>query len=386
MRLQWVGCCIRLLAGFCLAGALFTATPAHADQLSRLYQQILRNPENIELNLRYAELALEHGQRRKALAAYERILDVDPDNRDALEGLRRITVGLTPTTTRGRIEVGARWESNVRELPKTTNRPDDFIGFAKLFVSDERPLFHQVWLSDLWAYADLHEDVSALDYWIARGHTGPVFDIGGNATLHIAPGGTIAFLDADYFYAEAALKVTFEQLFGGGLDLFQVRGGLRDIGDRFTPSNGVAIDVIAREAFRGVFTDADSFIVQPFFRWREADNIGNNVFGLPTSFLMGDYIEAGGTLMYFVYVEEDIRLGGKFTAHYRDYEQNTATLTNNDERYDYYIMPEAEVLFRDVVCDGCDLRFRYRFEQNFSNDNTEDFINHSIIASGVRRF
>ena len=118
MRLQWVGCCIRLLAGFCLVGALFTATPALADQLGRLYQQILRNPENIELNLRYAELALERGQRRKALAAYERILDVDPDNRAALEGLRRITVGLTPTTTRGRLEVGARWESNVRELPQ----------------------------------------------------------------------------------------------------------------------------------------------------------------------------------------------------------------------------------------------------------------------------
>ena len=43
-------------------------------------------------------------------------------------------------------------------------------------------------------------------------------------------------------------------------------------------------------------------------------------------------------------------------------------------------------MFKDVVCDGCDLRFRYRFEQNFSNDSTEDYINHSIIASGVRRF
>ena len=384
MHLQWVYRCVRMLACFGIAGALFAAAPAHADQLSRLYQEILRNPENVELNLRYADLALQQGHRRKALAAYERVLDVDPGNQAARSGLRSINVGLTPAVTRGRVELGARWESNVRELPKTTNRPDDLVGFAKLFVTDERPLFDNVWQSDLWAYADVHDDVSSLDYWIARAHTGPLFNLGGNTTLHVAPGGSVAFLDADYFYSEAALKLTFEQLFGF-LDKFEVRGGYRDVGGQFTPSHGVAIDVVAREAIRGVITDADVFVVQPFFRWRDANNI-TNIFGLPTSFLMGDYVEAGGTLMYFTFVEEDIRLGGRFTAHYRDYEQNTASLFNTEERYDYLISPEAEVMFRDVVCDGCDLRFRYRFEQNFSNDSTEDYINHSIIASGVRRF
>ena len=275
--------------------------PAHADQLSRLYQEILRSPENVELNLRYADLALQQGHRRKALAAYERVLDVDPGNQAARSGLRSINVGLTPAVTRGRVELGARWESNVRELPKTTNRPDDLVGFAKLFVTDERPLFNNVWQSDLWAYADIHDDVSSLDYWIARAHTGPLFNLGGNTTLHVAPGGSVAFLDADYFYSEAALKLTFEQLFGV-LDKFEVRGGYRDVGGQFTPSHGVAIDVVAREAIRGVITDSDVFVVQPFFRWRDANNI-TNIFGLPTSFLMGDYIEAGGTLMYFMFVE-----------------------------------------------------------------------------------
>ena len=119
------------------------------------------DPENVELNLRYADLALQQGHRRKALAAYERVLDVDPGNQAARSGLRSINVGLTPAVTRGRVELGARWESNVRELPKTTNRPDDLVGFAKLFVTDERPLFNNVWQSDLWAYADIHDDVSA---------------------------------------------------------------------------------------------------------------------------------------------------------------------------------------------------------------------------------
>ncbi|MGI9414658.1 MAG: tetratricopeptide repeat protein [Hyphomicrobiales bacterium] len=386
MHLHWVYRYIRILVCLGIVGAFLAATPVRADQLTQLYQQILRNPQSVELNLRYAELAMQRGQRRKALAAYERVLSVDPSNETAQNGLRRITAALTPAITRGRVELGARWESNPRERPKGFGRKDDFAGFAKLYVTDERALLDRAWRSDVWVYADAHADFSSIDYWIARGHTGPLFDLGGGTTLHVAPGAGVAFLDADYYYAEAALKLTFEQVFGF-LDKLEVRGAYRDIGNTFTPSHGYAIDVIAREAIRGVFTDADSFVIRPFFRWRDANNIDNvGFFGLPTTFLMGDYIEAGASLMYFVFVADDVRLGGRFTAYYRDYEQNVSSFTSSKEREDFLIAPEAELLFRDLICDSCDMRLRYRFEQNFSNDNTQDFSNHSIIASGIRRF
>ena len=362
----------------------FSVATARADELSRLYGQLLHDPQNIQLNLRYAALAEKRGQERKALAAYERVLAADPGNPTARERLGLITVALTPAVTRGRVEIGARYETNARERPRGFGRKDDFAGFARLYVTDERPALSRLWRSDLDVYADVHADISAIDYWRARAHTGPVFNLGGGATLHVAPGGGIAFLDADYFYSEAALKLTFEQLFGF-LDKLEFRGAYRDLDNSFSRSDGIALDVIATESVRGVLTQSDVVVVQPLFRWRDASGNGMNAAGLPTSFLMGDYIEAGGALMYFFFPFEDVRLGARFTAWYRDYEQNI-TLSNTAERHDYYIAPEVEVLFRNVICSSCDVRLRYRYEQNFSNDNFQDFVNHAIIASGVRRF
>lgn len=379
-RRMWQAAC------FCMAALLLLASPAKADELSRLYAQILRDPQNIELNLRYAALAEERGQERKALAAYERVLVADPGNQTARRRLARINVGLTPVITRGRIELGARFESNPRERPRGLgpSRKDDFAGFARLYVSDERPALGHVWRSDLDTYFDVHAEFSSIDYWRARAHTGPVFDLGGGTTLHVAPGGAVSFLDADYFFSEAALRLTFEQLFGF-LDQLYISGGYRDIDDSFSRTDGFVLDVVAREAVHGVLTRSDAVIVQPFFRWRDASGDGQNAIGLPTSFLMGDYVEAGGRLMYFFFPFEDIRLGGGLTAWYRDYQQNV-TFGVATERHDFYMSPEAEILFRDVICRACDIRLRYRFEVNYSNDAFEDYVNHSIIASGIRRF
>ena len=85
-------------------------SPAGADELKRLYAQILRNPTNSELNFRYAQLAEERGEWRKALSAYERVLVNDPDNPDVLRALQRVRRKLQPNTTQYLVETGARWE------------------------------------------------------------------------------------------------------------------------------------------------------------------------------------------------------------------------------------------------------------------------------------
>ncbi len=381
MRSKWYLKALWLPAVLVALALVVAAPAARADEFTRLYSQILRDPQNVSLNLRYAELAVERGEIRKALGAYERVLDADPGNEEARRGLNRVTADLTPAITRGRLELGTRYESNVREV--SSGRTDDVMGFAKLYVSDERSLHGHRWRSDVSAYADVHGDTPSLDYWHARVHTGPLFDLGGGTTLHVAPSGGISFLDADYFYSEAALRLVFEQLFGI-LDRLEIRGGYRDIDNSFSRDSGLVLDVVARETFRGVISNSDALVLQPFVRLRDASGNGANAAGLPTSFLMGDYIEGGARLMYYFYLDDSIRLGGRFTAWYRDYDQNITLGTTGRE--DFYIAPEAEIMYRNAVCSGCDLRLRYRYEQNFSNDGTQDYMNHSIIASGIRRF
>lgn len=374
----WVGIIVFVCA------VLLAGPATRADKLDALFAQIVLDPGNVELNFEYAQAALDQGDQGKALAAYERIIDADPTNQEAADALRRLKIGLIAVSTHGHIEIGGRYETNVRQQPKSAGREDDFVGFAKLSLNDRRPLFQQDWRTDVFGYADLHDQTSEINYWFARMHTGPTFELMGDATVQIAPGGSVSFLDGDWYYMEPALRVTFENLFGGLLSRLDVRGGYRDINDDFGASMGYALDVVARNVNRDVFTDTDLLVLQPFFRWRDSDN---QPAGQPVplnTFVLGDYVEAGGQLLYYIQPAEQLRIGVKFLAHYRDYEQDIRLGTV--PRHDYFISPGAEVMFRNVVCTGCDLRLDYRYERNFSNDDTEDFFNHVLSVSGIKRF
>ncbi len=374
------------ISAFVMLAFVLSAGPASADELSRLFRQILRDPQNIELNMRYAQLAEDAGQNRKALAAYERVLEADPSHPEASTALRRIEVSLIPVVTRTRVEAGGIYETNPRQLPPGfgLSEPDDFAGFVRMRITDQRPLFNSEWRSELTGFANFHGDIDQLDYWRARLHTGPVIELGNGTTLQVAPGAEVAFLDSDYFYAEPALQLTFENILGGAIDRLDIRGAFRDIANTYASDDGFVLDANARKTFNGIVTDADAVLLQPFFRMREATGTGTPGGGAPANFLDGDYVEFGGRLGYYQLIAHDVRLGAIFTGYYRDYEQNTRL--GATERHDWYIAPEAEALFRNVICPGCDVRMRYRFEQNFSNDGTEDFINHTISASGIKRF
>lgn len=375
--------CIALGLAVLLGLSVAAAGPARADELSRLFAEIMRDPHNVELNMAYARLAEQRGQERKALAAYERVIAAHPDHAEAAAALHRIKIGLVPVTTGGKVEFGLRYESNPRELPEGFDPDDDIAGFVRLLVRDERPLFNHVWRSDLDGYADLHDRFEEIDFGRLRGHTGPVFELGGGATMHVAAGFGVAMLDGDYFYAEPAARLRFERLFGGWLDRLDIRGAFRDIDDSFRSDDGLSLDINALKIMRAALTSADAFLVQPFFRVREASGTGS-VGGGPANFLDGDYIEAGARVGYFILLDQHLRVGASLTGHYRDYEQNIRFGT--EEREDFYLAPEAEMLFRDIICYGCDIRLRYRYEENFSNDGTEDYFNHSVIASGIKRF
>jgi len=91
--------------------------PGVAAELARVYAQILRDPTNSALNLRYAELAETSGKLRWALAAYERVLVNDPGSAEAQAGLQRVRRRLQPDSTQFTAELGAIGESNPRYLP-----------------------------------------------------------------------------------------------------------------------------------------------------------------------------------------------------------------------------------------------------------------------------
>jgi hypothetical protein len=367
-----------------LAGLLLVALPnaAAADELSRLIQQILRNPTNSELNLRYARLAEERKEWRWALAAYERILVNDPGNEEARWGLVRVRRKLQPNQTQIFAEIGGAWESNPRRV--STGAQSEWEAIARVMVRDERALGDTRWRTTGTFIAEAHQLNGDLNYGYAGGLTGPVIDISPRVAMFLALGGGAAFFDQRFFYSEAIASAQFESYLEGAYQTVRVRGGYRKYNEFFPSDEGFYADVVGRFSFPAVLASNDLFVVNPWFRW---SGIGGE--GITITFEQvqpGRYIEYGGRLEYYRRVLEWLTIGGNIGILGRDYAEsiNLVTLLPST-RHDVTVFPGDSDLHH-VFGHQHDIRVDYRYENNRSSDPFRAYVNHLVSMLYVVRF
>ena len=195
---------------------LASAGVSRADELSDLNAMILRDPTNIELNLRYARLAEQKGELKKALSAYERVTVNSPLNYEAQEGFRRIVRKLQPEGTRVTIELGGGWESNPARLARGGN--SDWLGLARIELRDERRFGDVSWRTIGSGIGEFYLDQgSTVNYAAAGAVTGPVWDVTPQFALHAAVGGGAALYGDHKLYEEVVAAFTLESGFWNGV-------------------------------------------------------------------------------------------------------------------------------------------------------------------------
>lgn len=374
-----------MFAALGLAVAL-SASAAGADELTRIYAQIIRDPANSELNFRYAELAEQRGELRKALAAYERVLVNDPNHPGVRRALQRIRRKLQPDTTQYLTEIGARWESNARRMP--TGEQSDGVALARFTLRDERGFGDASrWRTVGQLLGDIYFDNGDLSYGYAGGYTGPLFDILPTVAMHAALGGGGAYFDDRFFYGEATANLTFESYLEGAFHTVRVRGGYRSYDDFFPSDDGFFADVVGKYSFPNVLGPGDVFIASPWFRWSDIGGTGFSLLTPSEQVQPGRYIEYGGRLEYYRRVLEGVTVGGSIEVSHRDY-ASTVDLgppVMPVDRRDLRIVPGATIVFHHVMGHQTDLRLDYRFERNDSNVATRDYDNHRATLMFVSR-
>jgi hypothetical protein len=370
-----------------LAVALLAST-AGADELKRLYAQILRDPTNSELNFRYAELAEQRGEIRKALAAYERVLVNDPDHPQVLRALQRIRRKLQPNTTQFLAELGASWETNPRRLSSGAN--DDGVAHARLTMRDERGFGDASrWRTIGQLVGDLYFDNGDLSYGYAGAYTGPVIDVAPAIAMHAALGGGASYFDHRLFYSEAIANLTFESYLEGAFHTVRVRGGYRSYNDFFPSDSGFFADVTGKFSFPNVAGSNDIFIVSPWFRWSGIDGTGFSTFTPTEQVQPGRYTEYGGRLEYYRRIVDWLTVGGSISVSQRDYARSIDFAFFPPaavDRRDLTVVPGATMIFHRVGGYQSDLRVDYRYEHNNSNVAVRDYVNHLTTLMLVSRF
>ena len=358
---------------------------SRADELSDLNAQILRDPGNIELNLRYARLAEQRGELNKALAAYERVTVNSPLNYEAQEGFRRIVRKLQPDSTRLTLELGGGWESNpARDARKEHS---DWFALARAELRDERKVNDVFsWRTIANATGEFYRTQGdRVNYATAGAITGPLWDLTPQFALHAALGGGAALYGEHTLHNEGVAVFTLESGFWDGVQTGRLRIGFRRYGEFYGGSDGIYVDLSERFGFIGVLTKNDIVVAMPWFRW---SNIEGTPLNVPLEETQpGRYWEAGLRGEYFRPITDWLILGASLSVGYRRYADTTFLQDGTPAlRRDWTYVPGVSAIFPKLLWEVADLRIDYRFEDNRSNIPFDTFVDHQVTTSAVFRF
>ena len=354
--------------------------PGAPAELTHVYAQILRDPTNSQLNLRYAEIAEATGNLRWALAAYERVLVNDPGNLEAQAGLQRVRRRLQPNSTQFNAEFGAIGETNPRYRPSGGNAEAQVL--AALGMRDERTIADIRWRTTASAFGLLHFKEDDLNYGYIGAATGPVIDLAPGLLFHPAIGGAATYFDGRFFYGEGAVMATFEDHLQGLYRAIRLRAAYRDYDSFFPSQRGFYADAIGKFSIR--LTPQDLLIFSPWVRWSD---IKGSVVLTPLQIDVepGAYIEGGGKLEFYHRFYEWLVFGPNVTLIERVYRSPiVGSLTGR--RRDFFVIPGAAIVFPNLFAYNRDLRLEYKFQHDQSNDPTARFNDHIVAATVAARF
>jgi hypothetical protein len=375
---------VRLRSAFVWAAlaSLTPVAPALAqDELDAIYQQILNDPGNVELNLRYARLAIARGELRKAIGAFERVLAQDPQNAEAQAGLERVQRLLVQDVTSIVITAGIQGETNPRRQP--ISDPDTMDGsiFGRIQLYDNRLVGQTFRLrteGDL--FANYHFTFHDIDFGVVNLRSGPQFTINPQWVLHLFAQGGHAWLNARAFYWEAGGGATLETRTAQdpGMSL-TARAGYNFITEGFTPLDAYFFELTPRLSWRALLYPSGTFVLSPYYRYNGTEGSGAPGVGPTGERFPLRFHQFGARADYLVELYDGVTLNLNITGEYRHYFEDK--ISEPGRRRDYLVIPGAQLIFNSIWETPLDLVVSYSYERLFPNDDAFRYHNHVI---GVR--
>jgi hypothetical protein len=374
------------LAG-AVAGAAFLPTPTLAQddvEMRQVFEQILQDPGNPGLNLRYARFAIDRGEIRKAIGAYERILSQDPNNEEAKAGLRRVQRELEPSVTKVTLLLGGHYESNARRLPGRGADFHDGTLYGRVQVTDERRIGPVRWRTEADAYANWHTKFHDIDFGVAGARGGPVFELAEGFRINPFVGGSYAWLTRRTFYGEATAGATIDVTTGPLQTSVLVRWGYQFVGEFFSTRDATFVEVSPRFIFNRVLHERAIAVVTPYWRYNGVFGSGPPGVDPRSEPFPARSHQIGLRADYFIPVFENVTFGIGTIYEYRHYFETVTDGTKN--RRDHLISPSAQIIVSGLASGQADLIFSYSFEHRSSNDQFQLYDNHVAGAKVLWRF
>jgi hypothetical protein len=374
-----------MLAAVLLTLPVFAAaTPALAqrDPLQAAYDAALANPGNIELQLQYARMAEAAGKIEAAFPVYERVLQLQPGNREAQAGLRRIRAQITPPRRDIAVEFGGAYESNPLHVPLGAN--GEFQLYGNVNATAEHALGTSRWRTVGRLNGTWHAEQDQLNYGYAGALTGPLIDVGALSAVHLALGGGISSFGGRLFYYEGIGQLTVESGYAGATQTLRLRGGWREYDPFWVSDSGFWADITGKFILPKQ-EKGGALVFTPWGRWTNFEGSFITGVGDPIEITPGRYVEGGARLEYLFEVSRRLSAGLNLTASAREYLSDVVPSSATPRR-DANFSPGVSLVASRVLGNNADIRFRYNYIVNNSNDNAHDWQDHYVTLGVGGRF
>lgn len=350
-----------------------------------LFREILANPTDVAANLRYARAVEAEGDGRKAMMAYERVLSIEPANREARLGLRRLGIGEpaeVPAAERTAIiaGLGFQYESNPRLLDERQSEGSDVSALALLRVEDERTLFGRRWKSRLNAQGRLYSNFEEGTLGYAGVDSGPILSLGDWAELRPLAGVEHARLKTGPLFSSAYGGLELNLRDAGPLRGIEGLVSYADFSNQFPGRDGFLLRARPQLAWAGLLTSGDRLTIDPEIAY-------NAAVGEDHQFR---YWSLGAAAFYAAPISgplagfQQIHAGPEATFEHRRYAGHAPGL--EEDRRDWRLSPGLRLIGSGFLEQDLSIILRYYVDNNRSNEADKEYTNHTVSLVVYRRF
>ena len=357
-----------------------------------LYENLVRNPNDIAANLAYARALEADGRIEEARQIYRKILTINPDSPAAVAALAALTEPPRQAQTDYTLRTGGAIETNAARRDASFRGFFDTLGFGEFTVNDLRQLGNVKLQSNLDVFSNIHNRYSPGNVSAFTINSGPVFELAGHGTLRTAIGGEYVLQGQ----SPIGDRPPREFEFASGNAIFN-----------YVPPGKFALQSINLLAGYNQFRNSASFRSGPVIVMTApilAENLlpfSSLLLATPGYVLNGaqqstgepqaaHYNEANLELITFTPLADNslgsgrvVGIVGVFLAGDL---YNSSSPGQSGNRRDMLVIPRIGIRLVNFAHTPLQLDFDYRYERNFSNEFTESYQDNIFSLTLTYRF
>jgi hypothetical protein len=356
-----------------------------------LFEEVVRNPDDVKANLAYARALEAEGRIEDARRVYQKVLTLSPNNPTSVAALASLTQAPLPARTDYTFRGGAGIETNDARRDPNFRPYFDTLGFVEFTVNDFRQLGGINLQSNLDSFSNFHNRYTPANISYISLDSGPLFDLAGNGKLRTAVGGEYVLQGPEheqqsrqFLFDSVNVILNYLPPVGQVLQSVNVLAGYNNFRGNRSFRSGPVVRATAPILLDGVLPFSSSLLATPGYVLNGAlEQIGQPL-------QPAHYNEANLELLTFTPLAENQLWSGQVVGIIGVFLAgdiyNSHSPGQSEDRRDGRVIPRVGLRLLNFANTPLQVDLDYRYDRNFSTEFAESFRDNIFSLTFTYRF